>query len=419
MDDTAGITAEPQGTRLADALPRAEFIAIIASLMALNAVAIDIMLPALPDMGSSLGVQSENARQYVLTSYFLGFGIAQLVFGPLSDRFGRKAPLQIGMAIYVIAALAAIVVPDFGWLLAARFVQGVGAAATRVLAVSIVRDIYGGRKMAEIMSLVMMVFMAAPVVAPAAGQVIILVADWHMIFLFMAISCAAVMVWAGVRLPETLPADRRSAFTPNSVIAAFAVVLTNRVSLCYALATMAVFGALFGFIGVAQQIYVGIYDLGVWFPLVFAVIAGVMAISSFANSRLVGRYGMRRLSHSALIGFLVVSLLWWLHGLIAGQPSLTVFFVLISAIMFFFGWVAPNFNALAMEPLGEVAGTGSAVLGFLQTAGGAVIGIWIGQSFGGTDVPIAFGFVAVSVVALATVLVAEKFKLFQVHNQPV
>ena len=419
MDDIARNTIAPENNRLADALPRTEFIALIASLMALNAVAIDIMLPALPDMGSSLGVHSENARQYVLTYYFLGFGIAQLVFGPLSDRFGRKAPLQIGMAIYVIAALAATVVPDFGWLLAARFIQGVGAAATRVLAVSIVRDIYGGRKMAEIMSLVMVVFMAAPVIAPAAGQIIILVADWHMIFLLMAVTCAGVMVWAGKRLPETLPADRRTAFTVENVSTAFAVVLTNRISLCYSLATMAVFGALFGFIGVAQQIYVGIYQLGVWFPFVFAVIAGVMAVSSFANSRLVGQFGMRRLSHAALIGFSATSLAWYLLSLIVGPPSLTVFFVLISAIMFCFGWIAPNFNALAMEPLGEVAGTGSAVLGFLQTAGGAVVGIWIGQSFDGTDVPIALGFVAVSMLALAMVLVAEGFKMFQVHNDPV
>lgn len=419
MDATARKSVTPGGESSPGALPRVEFIAIIASLMALNAVAIDIMLPALPDMGNSLGVENENARQYVLTSYFLGFGIAQLFFGPLSDRFGRKTPLQIGMAIYVIAALAAVVAPDFTWLLVARFIQGVGAAATRVLAISIVRDLYGGRKMAEIMSLVMMVFMAAPVLAPAIGQVIILIADWHMIFVAMAAACAATMIWTGMRLPESLPAERRSPFTPKNVSAAFAVVLTNRVSLCYALATMAIFGALYAFIGVAQQIYVGIYGLGIWFPFAFAVIAGVMAISSFANSRLVGRYGMRRLSHAALIGFMGFSLLWFLIGWFTTVVPLTLFFLLASAIMFFFGWVAPNFNALAMEPLGEVAGTGSAVLGFLQTSGGALVGILIGQSFDGTGTPIAFGFFVVSAFALLIVMVGEKFKLFQAQNEPV
>lgn len=413
------IRREPDANLLPGVLSRAEFIGIIASLMALNAVAIDIMLPALPDMGTALGVASENARQYVLTSYFLGFGIAQLVFGPLSDRFGRKLPLLAGMAIYVAAAIAAIIVPDFSLLLAARFIQGVGAAATRVLAISIVRDVYGGRKMAEVMSLVMMVFMAAPVIAPAAGQLIILVADWHMIFLFMAVSCALVMVWAGIRMPESLPPERRSAFTPGSVASAFAVVLSNRISLFYSLATMVIFGALYGFIGAAQQIYVGIYQLGVWFPLVFALIAGVMAVASFINSRLVGRFGMRRLSHGALIGFMAATLAWYVLSRFSGPIPLPQFLILVSVIMFFFGGIGANFNALAMEPLGAVAGTGSAVLGFLQTAGGSLVGVLIGQSFDGSGTPVALGFFLVSVAALAAVVAAERGRLFQVRSEPV
>ncbi len=409
----APVQEEPGG------LGRAELIAIIASLMALNAVAIDIMLPALPNMGDSLGVADENSRQYVLTAYFLGFGIAQLVFGPVSDRLGRKAPLLTGMSIYVLAAAAATVVPDFGWLLLARFIQGIGAAATRVLAIAIVRDLYGGRRMAEIMSLVMMVFMVAPVVAPAAGQAIILVADWHWIFVFMAVACAIAALWTAVRLPETLPAERRSPFSVRTVAQAFSSVIGNRISFCYALAIMVVFGALFGFIGAAQQIYVGMYDLGIWFPAVFALIAGIMALSSFANSRLVGRHGMRRLSHGALIGFLILSLIWYLASALAGPIPLPVFLGLMAVLMFFFGGIGANFNALAMEPLGEIAGTGSAVLGFLQTTGGGLIGVWIGQSFDGTDAPVAMGFFLVSVVALALVAVAERGRLFQAHNSPV
>lgn len=396
---------------------RAEFITMIASLMAINAIAIDIMLPALPDMGASLGVASENARQYVLTSYFLGFGLAQLVFGPLADRFGRKLPLQVGMGIYVVAAVAAIMVTDFDMLLAARFVQGVGAASTRVLAVAIVRDLFGGRRMAEVMSLVMMVFMAAPVIAPAAGQIIILVADWHMIFLFMAVTCAAIMLWVGLRLPETLPVDRRAPLAPGKVAMAFITVVTDRISFCYALATMVVFGSLFGFIAAAQQIYVGIYGLGVWFPVAFAIIAGVMAASSYVNSRLVQRFGMRRLSHGALIAYAVATLAWWLLSLWAGPLSFWLFMVLQSVIFFFFGWIGSNFNAMAMEPLGAIAGTGSAVVGFLQTAGGSLVGALIGQSFDGTDTPMALGFLIVSLAAIVLVLIAERGRLFQAQHE--
>ncbi|MEX0345856.1 MAG: multidrug effflux MFS transporter [Rhizobiaceae bacterium] len=398
---------------------QAEFIAIVASMMALNAVAVDIMLPALPNMGDALGISDENSRQYVLTSYFLGFGLAQIVFGPLSDRFGRMIPLQVGMAIYVIGAFAGALSPDFSWLLAARFVQGIGAASTRVLSLAIVRDVYGGRKMAEVTSLIIMVFMAAPVIAPAAGQVIIVFADWRMIFIFMAVACALSMLWAWWRLPETLTTDRRRPLTPARVIEAFGIVLSSRIALGYGLATTATLGALFGFIAATQQIYVGIYGLGVWFPAVFAISAGVVALASFLNSRLVGRFGMRPLSHGAMFGFAAFSLLWFLLSYYAGPISFVPFLILVSIIFFFFAGVVSNFNALAMEPLGAVAGTGSAVLGFMQTVGGALIGIWVGQAFDGTATPVAFGFVAVSVATIGFVLVAERGKLFQTHNPPV
>ena len=396
-----------------------EFIAILASMMALNAVAVDIMLPALPNMGHALGIADENSRQYVLTSYFLGFGLAQIVFGPLSDRYGRMIPLQVGMAIYVIGAIAGALSPDYSWLLAARFVQGIGAASTRVLSLAIVRDVYGGRKMAEVTSLIMMVFMAAPVIAPAAGQVIILVADWHMIFIFMAIACAASMLWAWWRLPETLSEDRRRPLTPARVMEAFGIVLSSRIALGYSLATTATLGALFGFIAATQQIYVGIYGLGVWFPTVFAISAGVVALASFLNARLVGRFGMRPLSHGAMFGFAAFSLLWFLLSLYAGPIPFVPFLILVSIIFFFFAGVVSNFNALAMEPLGAVAGTGSAVLGFMQTVGGALIGVWVGQAFDGTATPLALGFVIVSVATIGFVLVAERGKLFQTHNMPI
>ena len=396
-----------------------EFIALMAFLMALNALAIDIMLPGLQEIGASLGVENENHRQYVISAYLIGFAFAQLAYGPVSDRFGRRVPMFIGLAIYVVSSLAAILVPSFAALLALRFIQGIGSAAMRVITVSIVRDIFGGRAMAEVMSLIMMVFMVVPVMAPGTGQIVMLFGDWHLIFVFMAVMAAAVWAWMYFRLPETLRPEDVRPFTVRSVLQGFRIVLTDRVALCYTLASTFIFGALFGFINSAQQIYVGIYGLGVWFPVAFAGVAAFMALSSFVNARLVGRFGMRRLSHGALLGFMTINALWLVLTLSwSGHVPFPLFIVLFALAMFQFGWIGSNFNSLAMEPLGHVAGTASSVLGFMGTAGGATIGAAIGQAFNGTALPLVAGFFTVSVIGLVFVLIAERGRLFTAHNKP-
>jgi DHA1 family bicyclomycin/chloramphenicol resistance-like MFS transporter len=407
----------PRSQTAALAIPRWEFIALAAALMALNALAIDIMLPGLQQIGASLGVENENHRQYVITAYIAGFGVAQLFFGPLSDRFGRRPPLLAGLAVYVVAALGAAFAPSFETLLLLRAVQGLGAATTRVITISVVRDVFGGRAMAEVMSLVFMVFMVIPVVAPGIGQIVMLFSQWHMIFVVMAAIGLVFTVWAAVRLPETLHPEYRRAFNLRTIADGFRIVLTNRISLCYMLATTSIFGALFGFINSAQQIYVGIYGLGVWFPVIFAAVAGMMAVSSFVNARLVGRVGMRRLSHGALVGFIAVTSLWFVLSLF-GQLPIYVFVPIFAAAMLQFGWIGSNFNSIAMEPLGHLAGTASSVQGFTQTVGGGAIGALIGQLFDGTTTPLAAGFCAVSIVGLVFVLIAERGKLFQAHSQP-
>jgi DHA1 family bicyclomycin/chloramphenicol resistance-like MFS transporter len=399
-------------------IPRWEFIALCAALMALNALAIDIMLPGLQQMGAALGVVNANHRQYIITAYILSFGIAQLAFGPVSDRFGRRGPLLVGLIIYIVSAIAASVAPDFTTLLICRFMQGIGAAATRVISVSIIRDSFGGRRMAEIMSLVFMVFMAVPVVAPGFGQIIMIFLSWHWIFVAMGLGALAVTLWAYQRLPETLHPEYRRPFTWSAVMGGFFIVLSNRVALCYTLAGMATFGALFGFINSAQQVYVEIYGLGAWFPVVFAVIASLMAVSNYLNSRLVGAIGMRRLSQGALIAFIVVSTTWFVLSL-AGPIPFPIFVTLFALDMMLFGLLGSNFNALAMEPLGHVAGTASSVLGFTQTFGGGVIGTIIGQMYDDTVMPLAAGFCGVSIVALLMVFIAERGKLFQPHNPAV
>lgn len=398
-------------------LSRVEFIALVAALMALNSLAIDILLPALPYLGESLGVTTENNRSLVVTAYLLGFGFSQIFFGPLSDRFGRRAPLFIGLAVYLIAAFAAIFAPSFGMLLFLRLVQGMGAAGTRVIAQSVVRDCYSGRAMAEIMSLTFMVFMIIPIVAPSIGQVLLLTGPWWTIFLFMGGLATVISAWAFIRLPETLKIEDRRPLTVSVVTQGFVTVFTNRVAISYALAGMFALGMMLGFVNTAQQIYVGIYGLGALFPLAFGATAMLMSLSSFLNSRVVGRFGMRRISHFATLMFLAVTFIWWLLSL-GGPLPFWLFFALLSVNMFLFSWIVSNANSLSMEPLGAVAGTASGVFGSIQTVGGALLGLMIAQAFDGTLLPVAGGFALMGLGMLICMLVAEKGKLFGVGGEP-
>ncbi len=377
-------------TLAARVLSRPEFIALVAALMALNALAIDVMLPALPYMGEALGISNENERQLVVSAYMIGFGIAQIAFGPITDRFGRRAPLFVGIALYIACAFAATFAPTFMTLLVLRFCQGLGAAATRVIATSVVRDRFSGREMAEVMSLVFMVFMAIPIVAPGIGQIILFAGPWHYIFLFMAGLAVVIGLWAFFRLPESLKPEYRRPLTFAAVFDGFRLVVTNRVAFFYGLSGMFLFGAMFGFIISTQQIFVGIYGLGPYFPVAFATMAGVMAVSSFLNSRVVSRFGMRRLSHGAMVVYLATSIVLLVASLLGPVPF-WLFYLLLLIIQFVFSWAASNMNSLSMEPLGAVAGTAAAVFGFAQTVGGAVLGTFIGQQFDGTLTPNAAG----------------------------
>ena len=397
-------------------LSRPEFIALIAALMALNALAIDVMLPALPYMGEALGIANENERQLVVSAYMIGFGAAQLVFGPITDRFGRRAPLFVGIGLYVVCAFLATFAPSFTVLLILRFVQGLGAASTRVIATSVVRDRFSGREMAEVMSLTFMVFMAIPIIAPGIGQIILLTGPWHFIFLFMAGLAAVVLVWSFLRLPETLDPQYRRPLRLGVIVEGFRLVFTNRVAFFYGLSGMFLFAAMFGFIVSSQQIFVGIYGLGPWFPVAFATMAGFMAVSSFVNSRIVKRFGMRRLSHTAMLVYVGCSAILLILSLMGPVPFV-LFFVVLMIIQVAFGTAASNMNSLSMEPLGAVAGTAASVFGFMQTVGGALLGTYIGQHFDDTLTPNALGYVVMGTLVMGCVLIAEKGRLFGVGKE--
>ena len=412
------MTSTPPTTAAASKGPGfAEFVCLIAVMMAMNALAIDAMLPALPHIGEDLGVVNENTRQWVITAYLLGFGGAQLFYGPLADRFGRRPILFIGIGLYVGFSILAAFAQSFEWLILSRIGMGLGSAATRVLAVSIVRDRYSGRTMARVMSLSFLVFLGVPILAPTVGQLIMLVAPWRWIFGFFALFGGSFLLWAALRLPETLHPEDRMPINVKRIAGAFAQALSSRIGMGYTLAMTAISGALFAFINSSQQIFFDVFKSPGLFTTVFAMVAGGIALASVLNSRMVEKLGSRLIAHTALFGFIGFSLL---HAAIAyaGHDSLWVFAALQACKMFCFGFIAGNFGSMAMEPMGHIAGTAASAQGFISTIGGALLGFWIGQHFDGSTVPMTVGFAVLGVVALLLVLGAEKGRLFKAHHLP-
>jgi MFS transporter, DHA1 family, multidrug resistance protein len=394
----------------------AEFVIVIATIMSLNPLAMDMMLPALPEIGSAFHIDLPNRLQMVLSAFLIGFGVGQFAIGPLSDSFGRRPVLIAGMVVYAAASVLAITAPSFETLLLARALEGLGTAATRVIATSIVRDCYAGRRMASVMSLAMMVFIAVPVVAPSFGQAVMTLTNWRGIFVVLTIYGIVTLLWTATRVPETLPASDRKPFAVGTVLDSFRKTVTNKQTLGYALATGGIMGALFGYVFSAQQVFVGIYQLGRYFPLAFAAIAAAIAIAGFLNSRLVGRLGMRVISHGALVGALFVALIAFVAAK-SGFLPLPLFMALSSLMMFAFGLTFANFTALAMEPQGHNAGTASSVYGSVTTLVGIGAGTAIGQAFDGTLVPFTTGFLLCTLAALALVAFTEKGRLFRPHQQ--
>ena len=389
-----------------------QFVIFIAAVMATNALAIDTMLPALPVIGDALHIATENQRQWIVTAYLLGFGGAQIFYGTLADRFGRRPVLLVALLLYAGFSAVAGFAGSFGVMLAARVLQGVGAAGTRVLAVSIIRDRYSGRQMARVMSLAFIVFLAAPIAAPSLGQLIMLVAPWHAIFFALSAFGAVMATWGALRLRETLHEEDRLPIAVGRIAGAFGIALSERMAVGYMLAMTVMLGGLFGYINSVQQVFADIFHAPALFPMVFGITALFMAAASLLNARIVGRMGMHRVSHTALVGYVTIA---GTHAALAwtGHETLIGFAVCQSLMMFCFGLVASNFGALAMEPLGHIAGTASSVQGFVTTVGGATLGFLVGQQFDGTAIPMTLGFFFFGAASLGIVAVTERGRLFR------
>lgn len=396
----------------------AEFVVIVASIMALNPLAMDMMLPALPNIGKSFGIGDGNELQFVLSTFLIGFGVGQFLIGPLSDRFGRRPVLLGGMVLYGLASLLALASPSFETLLLARALQGLGTAATRVIATSIVRDCYSGRRMASVMSLVMMIFVAVPIIAPSFGQALMTMAQWRGIFVVLMLYGVAALIWSALRLPETLPARERKPLTLPVVLDSFRQTLTNRQTLGYALAAGGVQGTLFAYVFSSEQVFTEIYGLGRYFPLAFAAIAVGIAVAGFLNSRMVGRLGMRVISHSALVVYALVAAAMLIAASLHALP-LALYMALSAIALFSFGLMFSNFTALALEPQGHIAGTASSLFGSITTLLGIAIGIAIGQSYDGTLLPFAICSLVCTAGTIVVVLVVERGRMFTPHHRPI
>ncbi|MHA7898482.1 MAG: multidrug effflux MFS transporter [Henriciella sp.] len=393
-------------------MPQWELVIMVASLMSLNALAIDIMLPALSNISEFYSLQRDNDQQLVIFAYIAGFGAPQLVFGPISDRFGRKGLLSLCLIGYAIAGLACIMTNSFMTLLIARFIQGIFASGVRVIAVSIVRDLLAGRAMARIMSLVMTVFMVVPILAPTIGAGVMLIAPWQWTFGLLSLAAMLNLFWIQVRLPETLPEEDRQPLSLSQTGRAYWQVVTTRVTFGYMCASGVIFGALFAFVAASEQIFTDVFEQHETFALWFAGVAAALAGANFLNSRVVERYGMRRISHSVLVLFIILALINVITLSTVGE-HLWLFYPLFCLTFGCFGMLGANFTALAMEPQGKIAGTASAAYGFASTTFASLIGYLVAGQFDGTVAPFMWGFVALGVSSLTIIFITERFRLFQ------
>ena len=390
----------------------AEFVALVAALMALGALGTDAMLPALPAIGEALGVASANDRQFVVSAFLGGFGVAHLVHGPLADRYGRRRVLLFALAGYVVANAAAAVAGSFTLLLVARVAGGACVAATRVATIALVRDCYHGRAMARVMSIAFMVFMIVPVLAPSMGQAVLLFGDWRTIFWVIAGAGAVMFAWLGLRMPETLRPEAALPIHPRRIVAGWRTALTDRQSIGYTLAATMLLGALYGYLNTIQQIMFDVFRHPQLLAAVFAGTAATMAAANLLNARIVMRLGTRRIAQSALVVLIATGAVHWtLAGL--GMDSLIAFSVLQAITMASFALASSNFSAMAMENMGAIAGTASSVQGFISITAGVLIGAVIGQAFDGSVVPMVAGFLIAGVIALALVAVIERGRLFR------
>lgn len=388
-----------------------EFIALMAVMTSIIAFSIDAMLPALPQIAADLGVADVNDRQLVVIVLFIGLALAQIAYGPISDTLGRKPAAYLGFTIFIAGSLLCIFAGSFEIMLIGRFLQGVGAAGPRIVSLALVRDLYSGRAMARIMSMVMGIFIVVPVIAPSVGQGLLLIGDWRLIFVALLAEGVIGLVWFAWRQPETLREDRRAPFSLRRIFGAFGEAFTHPVTLGCTVAAGLVFGAFIGYLASAQQVLGELYGLGAQFPIYFGANALAFGAASMLNARLVMKLGMRRLAGTGLGATSALSVAFFIATLLLdGHPPLWALMGYLLLTFFFVGMLFGNFNALAMEPMGHIAGIAAAVIGSLATVISSVLGWALGQAYDGTVRPMIAGFDVLTILAGLTMVLGERYR---------
>lgn len=385
-------------------LGRTEFVLLMALMMATTALSVDLMLPALGAIREDFGLEPDStAVAGLVTAYILGMSVSQLMYGILSDRFGRKPLIYVGLAVYLAGAIASVLAPSLGFLLTARFVWGLGAAGPRVLTLSIVRDTHEGSEMARLMSFILAIFILVPVVAPSLGAVLTGWVSWQGTFVFAALVAVVAAIWS-IRLPETLRPGNRREIGLRSLIASVKVVLTNRVTVMLTLALTVLFGAFLSYLASSEIIFAEVFGEVERFPLLFGAVAAVIGLGMLANSWLVGRFGLTRLISLVVVGYTASATLFAVLGVLTGgRPDLWAFMLSLALIALFQSLLIPNLNTVAMIPMGGVAGLASAIIGTVSTGLAAVVGAIIDQTFDGTLLPLSMAFAVAAWLTLALV----------------
>jgi MFS transporter, DHA1 family, multidrug resistance protein len=394
-----------------------EFVILMSSLGAMTALSIDMMMPALPAIGQDLGVQFPNDKQLIISFLMLGISIGMLFFGPLSDSLGRKPQMIIGIALFIVGCVISIVAQDLPVMLLGRCLQGIGLGAPRALTISIIRDQYQGDAMARIMSFIFMIFILAPMVAPALGQAVLLVASWQWIFIILLLTGLILLFWFQLRQPETLKKEDRQVFSISQFFKNIKLMIYNPTALGYSVASGFISGAFLGYLSTAQQIFQEQYALGYLFPLIFAILSFSIGLASLINAKLVMHFGMRRLSTIAVLTiFLIASVFLIPVVLLQGHPTLIWMMVFMMIILFCTGILFSNLSSMAMEPLGKISGYGSTFVGTVSSLITVPVGIMIGRFYSGTVTPLVIGFLLFGgIFPLIVMRWVRKHEQFQLH----
>jgi len=386
-----------------------ELLVMISSIMALTAMGIDLLLPAFDDIRAAFELpEDSNQVSQVITVFFLGLAVAQLIWGPLADRFGRKKILYFSMGVYIFGAALSALAPSFAWLLIGRFVWGTGAAGTRVVAIAIVRDSFEGSKMAQAMSQIMAVFVLVPVFAPSFGALLLVLFNWQSLFWFCVIWAGGIVVWT-MRLRETLRPEHRRELEFASIAAGFKLVVSNRITFGYTIATLFLQAIFTAYLGSSERIISDIFDRGDQFPVVFGAVAILFGLGAVINGQVVGRFGVYRLIRVMFMAAMGMGIaLLGLALLTDGRPSFWVYMPLLGIMLSMFMFLMPNLNTAALEPMGAVAGTATSLTGAIRTAGGALLGAIVDAQLSDTVLPFSIAIVIFMALAIATTRWAER-----------